>query len=245
MFLDDHPARSPDHPHARRCTAGGRSHAGPGAKFRDLPTVDVLALTGQARRRREPPDLVGRPHTASCDHLLHERNHRDAQGRRVPACRLREPGPELRRLLRSHSGHGRDIANVVAGLRRQHLGDVQCLGVGLRRGHADQGANSVRPGPHSPSSVKPRSQCCSVRRYCSRPSLEHRRSISPIRCAATSCRRVKPSLVRSSSPGHGPTADHQYLWPHRGKHRHEPPELATGRPHHHRSAFPQCHLRHP
>ena len=65
----------------------------------------------------------------------------------MPARRLREPGPELRRLLRSRSGHGRDLAHVVAGLRRQHLRDVQRLGVGLRRGAADQGADPVRPGP--------------------------------------------------------------------------------------------------
>jgi tRNA uridine 5-carboxymethylaminomethyl modification enzyme len=59
---------------------------------------------------------------------------------------LREPGPELRGLLRSHPGRGCNLAHVVTGIRRQHLGDVQRLGVGLRRGPADQGSGPVRPG---------------------------------------------------------------------------------------------------
>ena len=72
-------------------------------KFRDLPTLDVLTLPKDAPKTAA---LAGRSYAAPRDHLLHERHQRDAQGRRVPARGLREPGPELRRLLRSPSRHG-------------------------------------------------------------------------------------------------------------------------------------------
>ena len=117
-------------------------------KFRDLPTLDVLTLP-QSRCPKKTATLAGRSNTAPCDHLLHERHHWDAQGRRVPARGLCEPGPELRRLLRSPSRHGCNLAYFVAGLRRQHPRDVQRLGVGLRCGNADQGADPIRPGPRS------------------------------------------------------------------------------------------------
>ena len=84
-------------------------------KFRDLPTIDVLTLPGEDATKRTA-DLAGRPDAASGDNLLHERNDRDAEGRGKSTRRLREPGPELCRLLRSSSGNGRDVAHFVSGL---------------------------------------------------------------------------------------------------------------------------------
>jgi hypothetical protein len=84
-------------------------------KFRDLPTIDVLTLP-ERMPRREQPTWLGRPHATPGNHLLHKRNDRAAQGRGVPPRRLREPGPELCRLLRSSSGHGCDLAHFVSGL---------------------------------------------------------------------------------------------------------------------------------
>ena len=114
----------------------------------ELPRPADPRCAGSARDEAAPraATLAGRPERASRQHLLHERNHRDAQGGGVPARRLREPRLELRGLLRSRSGPGRHLAHVVPGIRRQHLRDVQRLGVGLCGGAADQGADPVRPG---------------------------------------------------------------------------------------------------
>ena len=94
--------------------AGSRSDAGARQVPRPADTRRPDVAGEDAPKRTAA--LAGRPHAAACDHLLHKRNHWDAQGRRVPARRLREPGPELRRLLRSPSGHGRNLAHFVAGL---------------------------------------------------------------------------------------------------------------------------------
>ncbi len=149
--------------------------AGGTVMFLDTTLPDALVATCSRTPGRWSSSRAGRPASAACrrstswrsrrsrsaesrrpgwttrraprHHLLHERNHRDAQGSGVPARRLREPRADLRGLLRSRSGHGRHLAHFVPGLRRQHLRDVQRLGVGLRRGAADQGADPVRPGP--------------------------------------------------------------------------------------------------
>ena len=140
-----HVAGRPGDPHARGRPAGGRPHARAGR----LPRPADPRRAGPARDEASPraAPLAGRPEGAPRQHLLHERNHRDAQGGGVPARRLREPRPDLRGLLRSRPGNGRHLAHLVPGLRRQHLRDVQRLGLGMRRGPADEGAGPVRPGP--------------------------------------------------------------------------------------------------
>ena len=64
------------------------------------------------------------------------------------------------------------------------------------------------------------------------------------------CRYVVPAgeafpsaLVRALDPR--AAADRQHLRPHRGEHRHQPPDAAAGGADHHRLALPQRDLRHP
>jgi Non-ribosomal peptide synthetase modules and related proteins len=104
----------------------------------------------------------------------------------------------------------------------------------------------IRSGPDLvPVLAKPRSRCSSVLRCCSPPSHQPPNWICPIRCAATSFRRAKPSPARSWSPGPGADGKSSTLTAHRGEHRHEPPEFAAGGAHHNWLAIRQRHLRHP
>ena len=168
--------------------------------FRGLPTLDVLALP-ETKRRSAPPAWLDDPRERLASPLLHERNHRAAQGRRVPARRLREPRALLRGLLRSRSGPGRHLAHVVPGLRRQHVRDVQRLGVGLRGGAADEGADPVRPGsrPRPPRGRGHRALLPAG--AADHPHVDPRARSPLPASAATSFLRAKPSPPRSSSGG--------------------------------------------
>ena len=147
MFLDTHPARGPDRPHARGRPAGGHSHEGSG----QLPQPADAGRPGPARG--DAPErataLARRPPAAPRGPPLHERHHREAQGRGVPPRGVREPGPELRRVLRPLVP-GLDATSLTSSLG--YDGSIsemyKRLGVGLRRGPADEGAGPV-PAPTS------------------------------------------------------------------------------------------------
>ena len=203
--------------------ARGRPHAGSGPVPRPADP-ERHGATGE-KVPASATGLAGRPHAAPGGDLLHERDHGDAQGRGVPARGLREPRAELRRLLRSPPWHGCDLAHVVAGLRRQHLGDVQRLGVGLRRRPADEGADPVR---HGPRRRPPRSRGHGPLLSAGAAHDPHGNTgagspLSVVPLHRTGGRSV-PDRARGAVDT-GPTADHQHLRPHGSEHRYEPPEL--------------------
>jgi non-ribosomal peptide synthetase component F len=85
-------------------------------KFRNLQTLDVLTLPEKITRR-EPPTWLDDPTQRLAAVFYTSGHYWHAQGCGVPPRRLREPGLELRRLLRSAARHGRHFAHVFAGLR--------------------------------------------------------------------------------------------------------------------------------
>ena len=67
-------------------------------KFRDLPTLDVLTVP-QRIRRREPPTWLDDPTERLATIFYTSGTTGMPKGSGVPTCRLREPGPQLCRLL--------------------------------------------------------------------------------------------------------------------------------------------------
>ena len=109
----------------------------------DLPTLDVLTLPEKTPRRNAPAwfddpthrlatifytsGTTGLPKGVECPHAGY--------------VNLALSYADYFDLL---PGMDANFAHVVAGLRWQYLRDVQRLGVGLCRGHVDQGADPVR-----------------------------------------------------------------------------------------------------
>ena len=113
--------------------------------FRGLPTLDLLALP-EAKPRRAPPPWLDDPRERLASIFYTSGTTGMPKGVECPHAGYVNLALSYADYLRSRSGAGRHLAHVVAGIRRQHLRDVQRLGVGVRRGAADQGADPVRPG---------------------------------------------------------------------------------------------------
>jgi non-ribosomal peptide synthetase component F len=104
-------------------------------KFRDMPTLDVLTLP-ERMPQREPPPWLDDPAQRLASIFYTSGTTGMPKGVECP-----------------HAGYVNlalsVLAHFVARLRRQHLRDVQRMGIGLRCGHVDQGAGPVwsRPCP--------------------------------------------------------------------------------------------------
>ena len=245
MFLDTTPAGRADHPHADDArpvvvlTRGQDEFPRPA----DARCPDVAG--DACREGRRPPPWLDDPTQRLATIFYTSGTTGMPKGVECPHAGYVNLALSYADYFDLIPGHGRDLADLVAGLRRQHLRDVQRLGIGLRRGDADQGADPLRPRPRArPARSRSHGAVLSAgAAHHAHAEPGDRSSLSAVPLHRAGGRGLPERPGGAVDPR--PAADHQHLRPHGGEHRYQPPEPAAGRAHHHRLAVPQRHLRHP
>ena len=194
-----HAAGCAGDPHARGRATGRRPHARAGRLPRRTRPSTCWTLP-EAKRRSAPPAWLDDPRERLAALFYTSGTTGRPKGVECPHAGYVNLALYLRGLLRSRSGPGRHLAHVVPRLRRQHLRDVQRLGVRLRGGAADEGADPVRPGSRSRPSRGRGHRALLPAGAAHHPHVDARAGSPLPASAATSFLRAKPSRAALVEP---------------------------------------------